>query len=217
MKLHEEFKLYENMWETAKEPEQLTEALDYVAELKSKAAAGEWYTEYFAVGLAYEDKTTKEILTMEDFGYDLPTDISNYATMPIVFGPNMYRTYSKESHETLEDALYDVINNLYSDSDLAGEITNISDLFNVALIGDISDNSATFIVAYGPDVQDDYGCYMRVSQKPLNSNKNLGKYYRLKSSTSAPHLLAEMMDNGVMSDDSSDPSFDKYRYAWQAK
>ena len=217
MKLHEEFKLYENMWETSKEPEQLTEAIDYVAELKSKAVVGEWYTEYFAVGLAYEDKTTKEILTLEDLDYDIPTDLSNYNTMPIVFGPNMHRTYSKESHETLEEALEDVINNLYSDSDLASEIANISDLFSVALMGDTSDNSATFIVAYGPDVQDDYGCYMRVSQKPLNSNKNLGKYYRLRPSTSAPHLLAEMMDNGVMSDDSSDPSFDKHRYAWQAK
>lgn len=217
MNLYEACNLTDRMWETTKEPKQLTEALDYVAALKSKATAGDWYTEYFAVGLAYEAKTTKELLTMEDFDYDPPTDLSNYATMPIVFGPNMYRTYSKESHETLEDALYEVINNLYSDSDLAGEITNISDLFNVALIGDISDNSATFIVAYSPDVQDDYGCYVRVSQKPLNSNKNLGKYYRLKSSTSAPHLLAEMMDTGVMSDDSSAPSFDKYRYAWQAK
>lgn len=217
MKLHEEFKLYENMWEATKEPEQLVEALDYVAELKSKATAGAWYTEYFAVGLAYEDKTTEEILTLEDLDYNIPEDLSNYNTMPIVFGPNMYRTYSKESHETLEDALEYVINNLYSDSDLASEITNISDLFSVALMGDTSDNSATFIVAYGPDVQDDYGCYMRVSQKPLNSNKNLGKYYRLKPSTSAPHLLAEMMDNGVMSDDSSAPSFDRHRYAWQAK
>jgi hypothetical protein len=59
---------------------------------------------------------------------------------------------------------------------------------------------------------------MRVSQKPLNSNKLLGKYYLNKPSRyHGPHMLAELMDTGLVGDDySSYPNFDKSRYAWQA-
>lgn len=82
----------------------------------------------------------------------------------------------------------------------------------------ITDNSATFIVAYGPDVQDAYGCYMRVSQKPLKSNRQLGEYYLDKPTNSCPHLLAKLMDICLVSDDYSNyPNFDKSNYAWQAK
>jgi hypothetical protein len=155
---------------------------------------------------------------MEDFDYELPDDIEeNYTVLPIVFGPHLYRTYSKEKHDTLEEALDYVIENLYSDSDLAGDIKSYTNLFDIALMGDTKDNSATFIVAYAPDVQDDYGCYMRVSQKPLNSNKNLGAYYLSKPAKGAPHLLADMAYNGIMGSYGEDPSFDDTRYAWQAK
>jgi hypothetical protein len=84
---------------------QLNEKLDYVAALKSKGSNNGWYTEYFAVGLSYEEKSSGNIYTMEDFDYELPDDIEeNYTVLPIVFGPHLYRTYSKEKHDTSEEA-----------------------------------------------------------------------------------------------------------------
>lgn len=138
--------------------------------------------------------------------------------MPIVFGPSGARTYSKEQHDTLDGALNNVIDNFYTDSDLS-DISSYTDLFNVAMIDPaITDNSVTFIVAYGTDVQDAYGCYMRVSQKPLGSNKRLGQYYLKRLAKSGPHMLANMMDTGLVGEDySSYPNFDRARYAWQAK
>jgi hypothetical protein len=102
---------------------------------------------------------------------------------------------------------------------LGADISSHSDLFDIALMEPhITDNSATFIVAYAPDVQDSYGCYMRVSQKPLKSNRQLGKYYMSKPASSCPHLLANLMDTGLVGEEYSNYSnFDKNNYAWQAK
>ena len=225
MKLYEEFKLYENMWDMSRRKAPvLKESLDAIATLKAKEVTGTpWYTEYFAVGPSVLNKTTNEVLTPENFDYweDFEAalnDSSTYTIMPIVFGPSLTRTYSKEQHATLDDALDNVINNLYIDSDLSG-ITSHNELFNVAMMDPtITDNSVTFIVAYGPDNQDAYGCFMRVSQKPLNSNKQLGRYYLNKTVKPGLHMLANMMDTGLVGEDySSYPNFDKNRYAWQAK
>lgn len=222
MKLHEEFKLYEEMWE----PNSLKEDIDHIAALKAteKASIG-WYTEYFAVGPAVCENATDEVFIPENFdgGWEEfeehMNDIDQYSILPIVFGPHLHRTYEKEQHENLEAALDNVINNLYSDSDLKTEIKTYADLFDAALVDtSTTDNSVTFVVAYAPDVQDSYGCYMRVSQKPLNSNQNLAKYYAKKPSAAAPNVLAYLLDNGLISDDfSSASNFDSVNYAWQAK
>lgn len=227
MKLFEEFKLYENMWEPGdKDSKVLKEAIDFVTELKTSEIVGSpWYTEYFAVGPACYDKSTNEVFTPEDFEdsweefEECLNDAAKYSIIPIVFGPHMNRTYSNEQYDTLEEALDNVIENLYSDSDLSAEISSHSDLFDIALMEPhITDNSATFIVAYAPDVQDSYGCYMRVSQKPLKSNRQLGKYYMNKPASSGPHLLANLMDTGLVGEEYSNYSnFDKNNYSWQAK
>lgn len=226
MKLYEEFKLYENMWDMPHENSSvLKESSDAIATLKANEVAGTpWYTEYFAVGPCVCNKTTNEVLTPENFDEyweDFEAalnDPSTYTIMPIVFGPSGARTYSKEQHATLDEALNNVIDNFYTDSDL-GDIGSYADLFNRAMMDPtITDNSVTFIVAYSPDVQDAYGCFMRVSQKPLNSNERLGGYYLMKTAKPGPHMLANMMDTGLVGEDySSYPNFDKTRYAWQAK
>lgn len=204
----------------------LNEDEDLLARLRRKGTPeSPWYTEYFAVGPACLENSSGKVVTPEDFDdywedfEDCLNDVDNYSIIPIVFGPHMDRTYSKEQHATLDDALDYVIENLYSDSDLSSDIKSYSDLFNVALMEPIIlTNSATFIVAYGPDVQDSYGCYIRVSQKPLGSNQQLAKHYKGYPAKSGPHLLANLMDTGLVGEEySSYPNFDAKQYAWQAK
>jgi hypothetical protein len=228
MKLHEEFKLYENLWEPNEKQnaETLKEAVDYVAALQAKELAGApWYTEYFAVGPAVYEKASGEVLTPEDFDdywEDFEAackDTSTYDIIPIVFGPHMNRTYTNEQFDTLEDALDNIIDNyLYRDSDL-GSIRTHQDLFDNALMDKTVRDSATFVVAYAPDVQDAYGCFTRVSQKPMGSNKQLAQHYSKKAPKhGGPHMLAELLDTGIVGDAFSDePNFDNGRYAWQAK
>jgi hypothetical protein len=218
----EEFKLYKNMWEPDKT---LKEALDPVAVLHAKEIAGApWYTEYFAVGPAVYKKASGEVFAPEDFDdywEDFEAackDASTYDIIPIVFGPHMNRTYTNEQFDTLEDALDNVIDNLYRDSDLS-DISTHQGLFDNALMDKIVRDSATFVVAYAPDVQDAYGCFMRVSQKPMGSNKQLANHYFKKAPKhGGPHMLAELLDTGIVGDAFSDESnFDNGRYAWQAK
>lgn len=226
MKLHKEFKLYENMWEQNKthKAKILKEAVDYVSALEAKGLPGaSWYTEYFAVGPAVYEKASGNVLTLEDFDEDWAdfeaayTDTANYDIIPIIFGPSMDRTYTNEQFDTLEDALDNVIDNFYRDSDLNG-INTHQGLFDNALMDKAVINDATFVVAYSPDVQDAYGCFMRVSQKPLGSNKQLGKYYSKRAPKhGGPNMLAELLDTGLVGDAFSDePNFDNRRYAWQA-
>jgi len=227
MKLHEEFKLLEEMWEPNEKSkaETLKEAVDYVAALQAKEAPGApWYTEYFAVGPAVYEKASGNVLTPEDFDdywADFEAackDASTYDIIPIVFGPHMNRTYTNEQFDTLEDALDNVIDNFYRDSDLSA-INTYQGLFDNALMDKTVGDSATFVVAYAPDVQDAYGCFMRVSQKPLGSNKQLANHYFKKAPKhGGPHMLAELLDTGIVGDAFSDePNFDNGRYAWQAK
>ena len=227
MKLHEEFKLYESMWEPneKQKAETLKEAVDYVATLQAKEIHGApWYTEYFAVGPAVYEKASGDIFTPEsfdDYWEDFEAackDASTYDIIPVVFGPHMDRTYTNEQFDTLEDALDNVIDNLYRDSDLSS-INTHQGLFEEALMDKAVRNDATFVVAYAPDVQDAYGCFMRVSQKPLGSNRQLGNHYRKKAPKhGGPHMLAELLDAGLVGDAFSDePNFDSARYAWQAK
>lgn len=214
---------HEDAQETGKT---LREAVDPVATLRAKELAGApWYTEYFAVGPAVYEKASGKVLTPEDFAdyweeFEAAyKDTANYDLIPIVFGPNMNRTYTNEQFGTLEDALDNVINNLYSDSDLGSNITTHQDLFDTALMDKAVGDEATFVVAYSPDVQDAYGCFMRVSQKPLGSNKQLAKHYFKKTPKyGGPHMLAELLDTAFVGDAFSDePNFAKSKYAWQAK
>lgn len=205
-------KLYEQL-------DKLTEAVDFISQLKAKETTSLWYTEYFAVGPAICDLNTDEVLTPEDFdGYweDFEvamSDVKNYTVMPIVFGPSGDRIYTKEAFDTLEDALDNVLKFSH-----AYDVNSYEDLLNYMMDVAITDNSVTFLTATDSDNQDSYGCFIRVSQKPLNSNRQLGKYFVSRRGKSGHNMLANMLDSGLLTDPiSTYPNYDKDRYAWQAK
>lgn len=197
----------------------LNEAADLLHRLKAKETASPWYTEYFAVGPAIYDKNTDEVLTPEDFddyweGFEkasLNTEI--YNIIPVVFGPSLNRTYTNEQFDTLEEALDSVLESSYAD-----DVSSYEDLAYYIMNYTIIDNSVTFLTATASDNQDTYGCFMRVSQKPLNSNKQLADYFLSKRGKSGPNMLACMLDNGLVADPFSEYSnYDETQYAWQAK
>jgi hypothetical protein len=217
-----EFKLYEslNNQDIQKQIKtKLTEAVDPLSRLKAKETASSWYTEYFAVGPAVYDINTNEVLTPEDFDdywedfEAAMNDSKKYTIIPIVFGPSGSRAYTNEAFNTLEDALDNVLEFSY-----AYDVSSHEDLLYYMMNAAITDNSITFLTATDSDNQDSYGCFMRVSQKPLNSNRQLGKYFVSRRGKSGPNMLADMLDGGLLTDPiSAYPNYDKDRYAWQAK
>ena len=198
----------------------LKESIDYLARLKANEIAGTpWYTEYFAVGPAVCDVNTDEVLTPEDFDdywedfEAAMNDSKKYTIMPVVFGPSGSRAYTNEAFDTLEDALDSVLEFSYAD-----DVSSHEDLLSYMMNAAITDNSITFLTATDSDNQDSYGCFMRVSQKPLKSNRQLGKYFASRRSKAGPNMLADMLDSGLLTDPiSAYSNYDKDRYAWQAK
>lgn len=197
----------------------LTEAADFISQLKAKETTSPWYTEYFAIGPAVCDLNTNEVLTPEDFDdywedfEAAMSDVKNYTIMPVVFGPSGDRTYTKEAFDTLEEALDNVLEFSYAD-----DVRSYDDLTYYMMNASITDNSATFLTATAPDNQDVYGCFMRVSQKPLDSNRQLGRYFLVRRGKSSSNMLACMLDAGLVADSISVyPNYEKSRYAWQAK
>jgi hypothetical protein len=197
----------------------LTEAVDFISQLKAKETTSPWYTEYFAVGPAVCDLATNEVLTPEDFAdywedfEAAMNDVKNYTVMPVVFGPSGDRTYTKEAFDTLEEALDNVLEFSYAD-----DVRSYDDLTYYMMNATITDNSATFLTATAPDNQDIYGCFVRVSQKPLNSNRQLGKYFLARRGKSGSNMLACMLDDGLVADPISVyPNYELNRCAWQAK
>lgn len=172
-----------------------------------------WYIEYFAIGPCVIDRKTDEVKTsedfsdMEDFEYAINND-KQFKVCPIVFGPNFTRETQIYKYDTLADALDAALNMLGEDQ----YITSTKEMLENNLIGNIDLNSITLLCEYNTDVQDLYGTYIRITQKPFKSNNKLAAYYLAKN------LLGTMLDNGIIGDPYSKlPNFDNKSYCYQGQ
>lgn len=197
------FSLLEELDELYNE-ETLTGGAAIAKRVEDRANPGApWYTEYFGVMPGIADKATGEIKTFEDFDEDYEAfeqaiaNVNDNQVIPVIFGPNLSRNTEVNEYPSLDIALEKAL-------DLIGEdfyASNINELLQWCLVAEVEkDNSLTIQLETNTSTQDLYGTFVRISQKPLRTNRQRGSYYLNLNTKNGAFKLGDFLDLGIVGD-----------------